>query len=199
MVYGKGSLIRKMPGDDWQKFANLRALFGYMYGQPAKKLLFMGGEFGQWNEWDHENSLDWHLLKNPLHAGLKNWVTDLNRFYREEPALHELDFDPAGFEWVDCNDADNSVISFLRKGQSTSSMVLVICNLTPVPRENYRVGAPRGGHWEEVLNSDSSYYAGSGMGNSGGLSAVPAPFHGRPHSLRMTLPPLSVVFLRSKE
>jgi len=199
VVYGKGSLIRKMPGDDWQKFANLRALFGYMYGQPAKKLLFMGGEFGQWNEWNHENSLDWHVLEYPFHSGLKNWVADLNRVYREQPALHELDFDPAGFEWVDANDADNSVISFLRKAQSSSSVVLVICNFTPVPRENYLVGIPRGGYWEEILNSDATYYGGSGLGNAGGLQASAQPFHGRPHSLKVKLPPLAAVLFKSPE
>ncbi|RPJ87046.1 MAG: 1,4-alpha-glucan branching protein GlgB, partial [Acidobacteria bacterium] len=167
VVYGKGSLIRKMPGDDWQRFANLRALYGYMYAQPAKKLLFMGGEFGQWNEWHHDTSLDWHLLEYAPHSSLQKWVADLNHLYRSEPALYELDFDPAGFEWVDCNDADNSTISLLRKGTSTSDLILIVCNFTPVPRMGYRVGVPRGGFWKEVLNSDSEFYGGSGLGNAG--------------------------------
>jgi 1,4-alpha-glucan branching enzyme len=197
VVYGKGSLLRKMPGDDWQKFANLRALYGYMYAQPAKKLLFMGGEFGQWDEWNHETSLDWHLLDYPPHSSLQKWVTDLNHTYRGEPALHELDFDPAGFEWVDCNDGDNSTISLLRKGQTTGDLFLVVCNFTPVPRGAYRVGVPRGGFWREVLNSDSAYYGGSGLGNAGGVEARPESVHGRPYSLELMLPPLSVVYLKS--
>jgi len=198
VVYGKGSLIRKMPGDDWQRFANLRSLYGYMYAQPAKKLLFMGGEFGQWNEWHHETSLDWHLLEYAPHATLQKWVADLNHVYRSEPALHELDFDPAGFEWVDCNDADNSTISLLRKGRSTSDLILVVCNFTPVPRMGYRVGVPRGGFWKEVLNSDSEFYGGSGLGNAGGVQAESVPFHGRPCSLCMTLPPLAAVYFKSE-
>jgi 1,4-alpha-glucan branching enzyme len=198
VVYGKGSLLRKMPGDDWQKFANLRLLFGYMYGQPAKKLLFMGGEFGQWNEWNHETSLDWHLLEYPSHGALQKWVTDLNRLYRSEPALYELDFETGGFEWVDCNDADNSALSFLRKGQSNNDLFLVVLNFTPAPRRNYKVGVPRGGFWREILNSDSEYYGGSGMGNSGGVEAVQTSFHGRPWSLVLTLPPLSAVFFKSQ-
>ncbi|MFB3906477.1 MAG: 1,4-alpha-glucan branching protein GlgB [Acidobacteriota bacterium] len=198
VVYGKGSLLRKMPGDDWQRFANLRALYGYMYAQPAKKLLFMGGEFGQWNEWHHETSLDWHLLEYAPHASLQKWVADLNHFYRDEPALHELDFEPGGFEWVDCNDADNSTISLLRKGRSTSDLILVVCNFTPVPRMGYRVGVPRDGFWKEVLNSDSQFYGGSGLGNAGGLQAESVPFHGRPFSLCMTLPPLAAVYFKSQ-
>lgn len=198
VVYGKGSLIRKMPGDDWQRFANLRTLYGYMYAQPAKKLLFMGGEFGQWNEWHHETSLDWHLLESAPHASLQKWVADLNHVYRNEPALHELDFDPAGFEWVDCNDADNSTISLIRKGRSNSDLILVICNFTPVPRMGYRVGVPRGGFWKEVLNSDSEFYGGSGLGNAGGVQAESVPFHGRPCSLCVTLPPLAAVYFKSE-
>ena len=140
VVYGKGSLIGKMPGDDWQKFANLRVLFGYMYAQPGKKLLFMGGEFGQWREWAHDGSLDWDLLGYPLHAGLQRWVEDLNRLYRSEPALHEMDCDPRGFEWIDCDDADSSTVTLIRKGKSSSTIILVVCNFTPVPRYSYRLG-----------------------------------------------------------
>jgi 1,4-alpha-glucan branching enzyme len=198
VVHGKGSLLGKMPGDDWQKFANLRALFGYMFAQPAKKLIFMGGEFGQWWEWYHEKSLDWHLLRSGPHAGMQKWVQDLNWFYRLEPALHELDFSPAGFEWIDCNDSDSSVISLLRKGHSTDDLVLVVCNFTPIPRLNYRIGAPRGGFWKEALNSDSWVYGGSGMGNMGGVEAAPLSLHGRSHMLTLTLPPLSALFLKSE-
>ena len=198
VVHGKGSLLGKMPGDDWQKFANLRLLYGYMYAQPAKKLLFMGGEFGQWREWNHDQSLDWHLSQLPPHAGLQRWVRDLNGLYRGEPALHELDFDPAGFEWIDCNDTMSSTISLLRKARSTDDRILIVCNYTPVPRHNYRVGAPNGGHWREVLNSDALEYGGSGQGNLGGVEAAPIPFHGRPYSLNLTLPPLAAVFFKSE-
>jgi len=198
VVHGKGSLLSKMPGDVWQKFANLRLLYGYMFGQPGKKLLFMGGEFGQWNEWYHESSLDWHLIKDPRHAGLQRWVEDLNRFYTSELAMHELDLNAAGFGWVVANDSDQSVLSFLRRGKTTGTTVLVACNFTPMPRENYRVGVPWGGFWKEVLNSDATDYGGSGMGNDGGVWATADASHGRPHSLSLTLPPLAVVFLRSE-
>ena len=194
VVYGKGSLLGKMPGDDWQKFANLRLLFGYMYAQPAKKLLFMGGEFGQRQEWAHDRSLEWHLLDSGSHAGLQRWVADLNRFYRSEPALYELDSHPSGFEWIDCTDAESSVVSLIRKGRSTETIVLVACNFTPVARPNYRIGVPRGGWWREVLNSDATDYGGSGWGHLGGVEAVPIPLHGRPYSLTLTLPPLAAVF-----
>jgi 1,4-alpha-glucan branching enzyme len=197
VVYGKRSLIGKMPGDDWQKFANLRALFGYMYAQPGKKLLFMGGEFGQWREWVHDSSLDWDLLNYPLHAGLQRWVQDLNRLYRREPALHEMDCDPAGFEWIDCDDADSSVVTLIRKGKSNATMILVLCNFTPVPRYSYRLGSPRGGYWQEILNSDAGEYGGSNMGNLGGVETVPIPLHARPYSLTITLPPLSVSFFKN--
>ncbi len=197
VVYGKGSLIGKMPGDDWQKFANLRALFGYMYAQPSKKLLFMGGEFGQWREWAHDGSLQWELLDHPLHAGLQKWVRELNHLYKNEPALHEQDCDPAGFEWIDCGDAEESVISLLRTGKTASTIILVICNFTPVPRYSYRVGAPRGGFWHEAVNSDAAVYGGSNMGNLGGVEASPVALHGRSHSLTITLPPLSVSFFQS--
>jgi 1,4-alpha-glucan branching enzyme len=197
-VYGKGSLLGKMPGDDWQKFANLRLLFGYMYAQPAKKLLFMGGEFGQWREWAHDTSLDWHLVDSAPHAGLARWVGDLNRCYRDEPALHTLDCDPAGFEWIDANDIEHSVISFLRKGRA-GDLVLVVCNFTPMPRHNYRVGVPSGGFWREILNSDAHEFGGSGQGNMGEVEATPVAAHGHPHSLNLTLPPLSALFFSNKE
>jgi 1,4-alpha-glucan branching enzyme len=195
VVYGKGSLLGKMSGDDWQKFANLRALYGYMYAQPAKKLLFMGGEFGQWREWSHDGSLDWDLVDYPLHSGVQQWIRDLNRLYRSEPALHELDCEPAGFEWIDCGDAESSVVSLIRKGKSTANLVLMVCNFTPVPRQEYRIGAPHGGFWREALNSDATEYGGSGMGNRGGVDADAWPQHGRPFSLPLTLPPLSALFL----
>jgi len=198
VVYGKGSLIGKMPGDNWQKFDNLRTLYGYMYALPSKKLLFMGGEFGQWREWAHDASLQWELVESPLHAGLQKWVRDLNHLYNGEPALYEADCEPGGFEWIDCNDADGSTLSLLRKGKQSSTLVLVVCNFTPVPRHNYRVGAPRGGFWQEALNSDAAEYGGSNMGNIGGIDAAPVPLHGRNHSLTITLPPLSSVFFTSQ-
>ena len=196
VVYGKGSLIRKMPGDDWQKRANLRLLLGYLYAHPGKKLLFMGGEFGQWNEWSHEASLDWHLLDDPAHAGILHWTRDLNRFHRATPAMHERDFESDGFEWVDNHDWENSVLAFLRKGRHADDSVLVVCNFTPEPRANYRVGVPRAGYWREVLNSDSRDYGGSGQGNLGGVESAPVPASGRYHSLSLTLPPLSVLYFR---
>ena len=197
VVYGKGSLLGKMPGDVWQRFANLRLLYGYMYAQAAKKLLFMGGEIGQWNEWTHDRSLDWDLLQIPIHTNLQRWVSDLNRLYRSEPVLYEHDIDPAGFEWVDCNDADSSVISLLRKGATTNELLLVVCNFTPVPRSNYRIGVPRGGYWQEVLNSDAPLYGGGGWGNLGGADAAPVPLHGRNHSITLTLPALSALFFKN--
>lgn len=195
VVHGKGALLSKMPGgDDWQKFANLRLLLGYMYAQPGKKLLFMGGEIGQWREWDHNSSLDWNLLEYDSHKGLHRWVEDINRLYKNEPAMH-LDTDPAGFEWIDGGDADNSVISFLRKAAS-GELILVVCNFTPVPRKNYLVGVPAGGYWKEILNSDGKEYWGSGLGNSGGVQADPVPIHGCNHSLNLTLPPLAIGFFK---
>jgi 1,4-alpha-glucan branching enzyme len=197
VVHGKGSLLGKMSGDDWQKFANLRLLYGYMYAQAAKKLLFMGGEFGQWVEWSHDGSLEWHLTQYPPHQGLQRWIADLNRLYRNEPALYQRDLEPAGFEWIDCNDAEAGVVSLLRKGKTTGDLILVACNFTPVPRLEYRVGAPRGGFWKELLNSDAVDYNGSGMGNKGGLHAEPISHHGRPCSLVLTLPPLAALFFKS--
>jgi 1,4-alpha-glucan branching enzyme len=194
VVHGKGSLVNKMPGDDWQKFANLRLLFAYMYAQPGKKLLFMGGEFGQWREWAHDTSLDWSLLDRPLHRGVQNWVETLNRVYRERRAMHELDHDPNGFEWIDCNDNAASVVSLLRKGKSPQDVLRVVCNFTPVPRIGYRVGVPSGGFWRELLNSDGKEYGGSGVGNMGGTAARQEPVHGRPFSLTLSLPPLGALF-----
>jgi len=196
VVHGKASLLSKMPGDDWQKFANLRLLLGYMYAQPGKKLLFMGGEFGQWREWAHDESLEWHLLAYAPHQGLQKWVTELNWLYRNEPALNEVDFEPAGFEWIDCNDSQSSVLSFIRRGRSSGDIILIVCNFTPVPRYNYKVGAPRGGFWQEILNSDAEDYGGSGSGNLGGVEAAPIAIHGRPFSLTLTLPPLAAVYLK---
>ncbi|MET0680669.1 MAG: 1,4-alpha-glucan branching protein GlgB [Burkholderiales bacterium] len=196
VVYGKGALIAKMPGDTWQQFANLRALYGYMWAHPGKKLLFMGGEFGQRREWAHEEALEWWVLQYPEHAGLQRWVADLNRLYRTEPALHQVDFDQAGFEWIDCHDAAESVIAFLRKPRGAAATVLVACNFTPMPRTNYVVGVPRPGYWREVLNSDAALYGGSGVGNLGGVESAPVAAHGRYHSVTLTLPPLSTVLLR---
>ena len=194
VVHGKGALIGKMPGDEWQQFASLRLLFGYMWTHPGKKLLFMGGEFGQRREWQHEESLEWHVLEYPLHAGVQRWITDLNHLYRETAALHQLDFSKAGFQWVDCDDADVSVICFLRR-DTAGSPVLVACNFTPVPRENFRVGVPAGGQWSERLNSDACAYGGSGQGNLGALEAQGIASHGFAHSLNLRLPPLAVVIL----
>jgi 1,4-alpha-glucan branching enzyme len=197
VVHGKGSLMGKMPGDDWQKFANLRLLFGYMYAQPGKKLLFMGADVAQWHEWQHDSSVEWHLLQWAPHTGVHNWVKALNYAYRCEAALHELDSDPAGFQWVDCNDADSSVLSLLRKKPATSEVMLAAFNFTPVPRYNYRMGVPQGGYWREILNSDAQEYGGGGIGNLGGCHATDVPSHGMPHSLELTLPPLAAVFFKA--
>lgn len=198
VVHLKGSLIAKMPGDPWQKCANLRLLFADMYAQPAKKMMFMGGEFGQYREWNHDQSLDWNMLDFPLHDGVRRWVEDLNRFYRDVPAMHELDTDPAGFEWIDCCDSENGVVSIMRRSKSRpEEMVVIALNFTPIPRHNYQVGLPRGGWWQEALNSDSPIYGGSGQGNLGGVEAMPVPMHGRRHSASMTLPPLGAVFLKA--
>ena len=194
VVHGKGSLIGKMPGDEWQKFANLRLLLGYMWMHPGKKLLFMGCEFGQKREWQHDESLEWHVLQYPLHAGVKNLVSDLNRLYRKTPALYELDFTGDGFQWIDANNGDMSVIVFLRKSRS-GDFALVACNFTPVPRDNYQIGVPRGGRWIERLNSDAAYYGGGDIGNFGGIESAPLSSHGHYHSLSIRLPPLSIVVL----
>ncbi|MGI9103812.1 MAG: 1,4-alpha-glucan branching protein GlgB [Terriglobales bacterium] len=196
VVHGKRSLLDKMPGDQWQKRANLRLLLGYMWAQSGKKLLFMGGEFGQWKEWNHDHSLDWHLLDYPDHQGILQWVSDLNRAYREEPALHFLDIDPAGFEWIDASDADNSALSFLRKTADVNDAIVVALNFTPVPRKNYRLGVPQCGYWRELLNSDAQAYGGSGIGNAGGSQSEPIAWHGQNCSINLTLPPLSALFLK---
>jgi 1,4-alpha-glucan branching enzyme len=197
VVHGKGSLIGKMPGDEWQRFANLRLLFAYMYAQPGKKLLFMGCEFGQVREWAHDTSLEWDVIQYPVHRGVQAWMEQLNRVYRSEPALHALDNTVDGFEWVDCNDNATSTISLLRKSESPRDTVLVVCNYTPVPRLGYRVGVPHGGYWRELLNSDAREYAGSGMGNLGGVQAEEVPTHGRSFSLNLTLPPLAALFFKA--
>lgn len=196
VVYGKGSLIGKMPGDDWQKFANLRLLFAYMFGQTGKKLLFMGGEFGQFAEWSHESSLDWHLLDHEAHSGLLRFIGDLNRLYRNEPALHEKDCEPGGFEWIDASDAEGSTLSFLRRGNGEADVVAAAFNFTPVPRYNYRMGVPFTGPWTELLNSDAREYHGSGQGNMGAVEAAPLGRHGRDACLTITLPPLGAVFFK---
>jgi 1,4-alpha-glucan branching enzyme len=199
VVHLKGSLIQKMPGDEWQRFANLRLLYGYMYAQSGKKMLFMGDEFGQTHEWAHDGSLDWHLLQAPLHEGLRHWVENLNHLYRNEPALHELECEPAGFEWIDCNDAPASVVSLLRKSSRPQDSLAIVCNFTPVPRMDYRVGVPHGGFWRELLNSDAHEYGGSGTGNFGGREAEEIPSHGKPFSLKLMLPPLAALFLKASE
>jgi len=199
VVHGKGSLYGRMPGDTWQKMANLRLLFGYMYTTPGKKLLFQGGEFGQMSEWNHEHSCEWHLLDDPFHANLQKWVRDLNHLYRTEPAMFEMDFHGAGFEWVDFHDADNCVISYLRKDKAGKNILAVVCNFTPVPRHNYRVGVPYSGQWQEILNSDAKDYSGSGQGNLGGVEASPESFYGKfDFTLSVTLPPLAVVVFKKQ-
>ncbi|MEC4748923.1 1,4-alpha-glucan branching protein GlgB [Methylomicrobium sp. Wu6] len=196
VVHGQGSLIGKMPGDEWQQFANLRLLYGFMWGHPGKKLLFMGCEFGQKREWQHDESLEWQVLQYSHHDGLRRWVADLNRFYRSEPALYLQDFSLDGFQWLDCNDAEKSVLSFIRRGLHSNDTILVVCNFTPVVRENYRVGAPSGGVWHEVLNSDAECYGGSGAGNLGAVEASPVSAGDMYHSLMLRLPPLGVLFFR---
>ncbi len=197
VVHGKGSLLNKMPGDPWQQFANLRLLYGLMYTEPGKKLLFMGAEIGQGQEWKHDESLEWHVLQYPFQQGLQRFVRDLNVLYAAEPALHEVDFEGAGFEWIDCCDFEQCVISFLRRGRSSDSQLVVVCNFTPVPRLNYRVGVPRGGYWAEALNTDAREYGGSGHGNLGGVEAAPVAWQGRSHSVVLTLPPMGALVLRS--
>ncbi|WP_347986439.1 1,4-alpha-glucan branching protein GlgB [Methylomonas sp. AM2-LC] len=197
VVQGKGSLIAKMPGDEWQKFANLRLLYGYMWGHPGKKLLFMGCEFGQKHEWQHDESLDWDELQYPHQQGLRRWIADLNGFYRSHAALYQQDFSRDGFQWMDCNYAEKSVISFVRRGVNSNDTLLIVCNFTPLVRENYLVGAPVGGVWQEVLNSDAKLYGGNGVGNFGGVEAAPVRCGEMYHSLMLRLPPLAVLFFRS--
>jgi len=198
VVYSKRSLISKMPGDRWQQFANLRLLFGYMWTHPGKKLLFMGGEFGQWREWAHEGQLDWELAQHDDHAGLQRWVADLNRAYRSSSPLHQLDFSGEGFQWVDMNDSDDSVLTYLRLDRE-GRPVLAACNFTPIVREGYRIGVPRGGAWREALNSDAPFYGGSGVGNMGRTIATDEPAHGRAHSLVVRLPPLAMVLFEPED
>ncbi|NUQ75669.1 MAG: 1,4-alpha-glucan branching protein GlgB [Polyangiaceae bacterium] len=198
VVHGKGSLVNKMSGDLWRKFANLRLLFAHMWSQPGKKLLFMGGEIAQWREWNHEAGLDWDLLSDPLHRGIQLLVGELNRLCREEPSLHELDFDPRGFSWIDANDSEHSVLAFERKGKNERDTLVAVLNFTPIPRLNYRVGVPRGGVWSEILNTDAASFGGAGYGNMGEVDAVPVAWHGRPWSLNLTLPPLGAIFLKPK-
>ncbi len=197
VVHGKSSLLSKMPGDDWQKFANLRLLLGYMYAQAGKKLLFMGGEFGQRREWDHDQALEWDLLQHPPHQGIQRWVADLNRLYKTEKALHELDCEAGGFEWIDADNSQNSVLSFTRNGRN-GDQIIVLCNFTPATHFAFQVGVPEAGWYQELLNSDATPYGGSGQGNLGVVQSQPAPMHGRPHSLSLVLPPLATLFLKLK-
>jgi 1,4-alpha-glucan branching enzyme len=196
VVHGKGAMLQKPPGDEWQKAATLRVLYAYMGVHPGKKLMFMGSEFGQWREWNHDDSLDWSLLERPLHAGLQRFVQDLNALYRREPALHQVDFEPHGFEWIDCHDYEASTISLIRRGHDRADWVLAVLNWTPVVREGYRLGVPEPGYYAELLNSDSAVYAGSNIGNHGGLPTEPIPAHGHAQSLVLTLPPLAAVVLK---
>jgi 1,4-alpha-glucan branching enzyme len=198
VVHGKGSLLGKMPGDEWQKFAHLRLLLAYLFATPGKKLLFMGGEFGQRREWSHERELDWHLCAESSHRGVRALVRDLCRLYRSERALHERDCDPAGFEWLDVDDAQHSVIAFLRRGARADDRLAIALNFTPQPRHERPIGVPSGGRWREVLNSDARHYGGSGLGNLGGVFAEPRPCKGQPFSVRLTLPPLAAIFLRQE-
>ncbi len=198
VVHGKGSLLGRMPGDDWQKFANLRLLFGYMFTQPGKKLLFMGCEFGQWSEWNHEKSLDWHLLEHSPHRGVQLWVKHLNQLYRTERALYENDFSADGFEWIDCNDSENCILVMLRKGNLPEDSLVIILNFTPVPREGYRLGVPHDGNWKEILNSDSKIFFGSGLENKSSCVADSTKWHGQPYSVCLTLSPLSVIILKNE-
>ena len=196
VVHGKGSLLSRMPGDEWRRFASLRLLLGYMFLQPGKKLLFMGDEFAQWREWNHELSLDWHIANHSRHAGVQKWVQDLNALYRRHSALHESDAFSPGFEWIDCHDAEQSTISWLRRNNTGTEQIIAACNFMPEPRQNYRLGAPCGGHWQELLNSDAVDYGGSGHGNFGGMEAAPFGWLDRPYSLTITLPPLGLVVFK---
>ncbi len=196
VVHGKRAMLDKMPGDIWQKHATLRTLYGYMFGHPGKKLLFMGCEFGQWWEWNVDTSLDWHVLDEPLHRGLRKWVQDLNHTYQREASLHQVDFEPAGFSWIDCNDSDNSVISMIRRARDPRDFTVMLANFTPVPRPGYRIGVPEGGWYRELLNSDGATYGGSNMGNGGGVLADDQPSHGFAHSISVTVPPLGFVLLK---
>jgi 1,4-alpha-glucan branching enzyme len=196
VVHGKKSMLDKMPGDAWQRFANLRSLYAHMWAHPGKKMLFMGGEIGQWCEWNHEDSLQWHLLDFEPHRGLQRLVGDLNQLYRNEPALYEVDFDWNGFQWIDLHDSEHSTLTYLRLAKDPSNYMVCAFNFTPVPRVGYRMGVPREGWYREVLNSDASIYGGSNIGNAGGIQAEPVPWNGQPYSLIVTLPPLAGVFFK---
>ncbi len=198
VVHGKGAMLNKIPGDAWQKAATLRALYAFMYAHPGKKLMFMGCEFGQWREWDHDSSLDWHLLGEGLHAGLQRFVADLNRLYRDEPALHQVDFDASGFEWIDCHDHESSIISLIRRASDPEDWVAAVFNWTPLTRSGYRVGVPDPGYYAELLNSDASLYGGGNVGNQGGLATEPVPAHGHAQSLNLTVPPLGGLILKRR-
>jgi len=198
VVHGKGSMLNKMPGDAWQKAATLRTLYAYMYTHPGKKLLFMGSEFGQWREWNHDVSLDWHLTSEPLHAGVLQCVRDLNRIYATEPALHQVDFDHTGFAWIDCHDLESSVVSFMRSGHATDDWVVAVLNWTPLVRKDYRIGVPEPGAYEELINTDASAYGGGNVGNAGLVEAEAIPKHGHPYSLNLTLPPLGALILKRR-
>jgi 1,4-alpha-glucan branching enzyme len=198
VVHGKRAMLDKMPGDAWQRRATLRTLYGYMYAHPGKKLLFMGSEFGQWSEWNHDRSLDWHLLADPSHAGLRRFVQDLNRHYEAERALHQVDFDASGFRWIDCNDNENSVVSIVRYAKDRRDFLVMAFNFTPVPRGDYRIGVPEGGSYEEILNSDAAVYGGSNVGNCGGAWSEPVAAHGFDQSLRLMIPPLGCLFLKRR-
>jgi 1,4-alpha-glucan branching enzyme len=199
VVHGKRSMLDKMPGDFWQKFANMRSLIAFMFGHPGKKLLFMGIEFGQWNEWNSAQSLDWHLSEYEPHQKLATCLADLNRLYKSEPAFYDEDFSWKGFEWIDFSDADNSIISFIRWTKDHSECLIFVCNFTPVPRENYRVGVPHAGYYQEIFNSDAEKYFGSNMGNNGGVTSQEIGCNGRQHSLGLTLPPLSTIILKPQK
>jgi 1,4-alpha-glucan branching enzyme len=195
VVHGKGALLEKMPGDRWQKFANLRAYYAFMWSHPGKKLLFMGGEIAQEREWNHDRSLDWFVLDHGDHQGVHHLVRDLNAIYRALPALHQLDCEPGGFEWIEANDSDNSILAFLRRDRSGAGLAVTVCNFTPVPRQGYRVGVPEAGWYAERINTDSALYGGSNLGNGGGIRAEPISAHGRPFSVQLTLPPLATLIL----
>ena len=196
VVHGKRSMFGKIPGDDWQKAATLRALYGFMYAHPGKKLMFMGSEFGQGREWNHDDDLEWYLLGEPLHEGLRRYVQDLNRVYAAEPPLHEVDFDTAGFQWIDCNDSEKSVVSLIRRSKNGDQFLVAVLNFTPVPREGYRIGVPQAGSYHEVINSDADVYGGGNVGNGGSVEAESIPSHGYQHSITLTLPPLGFLLFK---
>jgi len=196
VVNGKKAMLDKMPGDLWQKHATLRALYGYMFAHPGKKLMFMGCEFGQWREWNYDASLDWHLLQYAEHEGLRQWVQDLNHTYQRESSLHEVDFDGSGFRWIDCCDNENSVMSMIRRARNPDDFTVIVTNFTPVPRFDYRIGVPEGGWYRELLNSNSARYGGSDLGNAGGIHADARPMHGLDYSMSLTVPPLGFVLFK---